>query len=299
MMAISMVVLGAFVGAGGLGDDIIRALKTLDVGASFDAGLAHRPAGHDPRPPLGVGEPGLGPAAHGARAVQPRAHAPPRGRRASRSPSSGSRWASPRSGRTPSRRHGTSRSPTRSTPRWTGSRRTSAWLTDWFKNVVSNVVPQPAPDLAHALAVVAHRGPGGWRRRDPDRSPRGRDGGHRHGRRRAAPGVAAGDGDARPGARRRRAHDGDRRDHRGPGPARSDACSQILRPINDAAQTMPSFVYLMPAVALFERHPLHGDPRRDHLRDPGRHPAHRGRDPRRVRRRRSRRPRRPAPPASR
>ena len=40
MMALSMVVLGAFVGAGGLGDDIIKGLKTLDVGASFDAGLA-------------------------------------------------------------------------------------------------------------------------------------------------------------------------------------------------------------------------------------------------------------------
>lgn len=34
--------------------------------------------------------------------------------------------------------------------------------------------------------------------------------------------------------------------------ARSDTVSRILRPINDAAQTMPSFVYLIPAVALFE-----------------------------------------------
>jgi glycine betaine/proline transport system permease protein len=33
--------------------------------------------------------------------------------------------------------------------------------------------------------------------------------------------------------------------------ARSDRFAQILRPINDAAQTMPSFVYLLPAVALF------------------------------------------------
>ena len=40
MMALSMVVITAFVGAGGLGDDIIRGLKTLDVGASFDAGIA-------------------------------------------------------------------------------------------------------------------------------------------------------------------------------------------------------------------------------------------------------------------
>ncbi len=40
MMALSMVVITALVGAGGLGDDIIKGLKTLDVGAQFDAGLA-------------------------------------------------------------------------------------------------------------------------------------------------------------------------------------------------------------------------------------------------------------------
>jgi glycine betaine/proline transport system permease protein len=34
--------------------------------------------------------------------------------------------------------------------------------------------------------------------------------------------------------------------------ARSNLVSQILRPINDAAQTMPAFVYLLPAVALFQ-----------------------------------------------
>jgi glycine betaine/proline transport system permease protein len=33
--------------------------------------------------------------------------------------------------------------------------------------------------------------------------------------------------------------------------ARSDRFARVLRPINDAAQTMPSFVYLLPAVALF------------------------------------------------
>jgi glycine betaine/proline transport system permease protein len=33
--------------------------------------------------------------------------------------------------------------------------------------------------------------------------------------------------------------------------ARSPRVSAILRPINDAAQTMPSFVYLLPALALF------------------------------------------------
>ncbi len=34
--------------------------------------------------------------------------------------------------------------------------------------------------------------------------------------------------------------------------ARSDRFSAFIRPVNDAAQTMPSFVYLIPAVALFE-----------------------------------------------
>ncbi len=37
----------------------------------------------------------------------------------------------------------------------------------------------------------------------------------------------------------------------GVGGARSDRFSRVLRPINDAAQTMPSFVYLLPALALF------------------------------------------------
>ena len=40
MMALSMVVIAVFVGAGGLGDSIIKALRTLDVGRAFDAGLA-------------------------------------------------------------------------------------------------------------------------------------------------------------------------------------------------------------------------------------------------------------------
>lgn len=37
----------------------------------------------------------------------------------------------------------------------------------------------------------------------------------------------------------------------GVGGARSDLFSRVLRPINDAAQTMPAFVYLVPALALF------------------------------------------------
>jgi glycine betaine/proline transport system permease protein len=37
----------------------------------------------------------------------------------------------------------------------------------------------------------------------------------------------------------------------GVGTARSDRLAAVIRPINDAAQTMPAFVYLLPAVALF------------------------------------------------
>jgi len=40
MMAMSMVVIAAFVGAGGLGEAVIKGLKTLDVGESFTAGIA-------------------------------------------------------------------------------------------------------------------------------------------------------------------------------------------------------------------------------------------------------------------
>ena len=47
----------------------------------------------------------------------------------------------------------------------------------------------------------------------------------------------------------------------------------------DAAQTMPAFVYLMPAVALFGADPLHGDRGRAHLRGAAGHPPRRGRHP--------------------
>ena len=40
MMALSMVVIAAFIGAPGLGERILRAVRAVDVGASFDAGLA-------------------------------------------------------------------------------------------------------------------------------------------------------------------------------------------------------------------------------------------------------------------
>ncbi len=40
MMALSMVVITAFVGAGGLGEELLKALEIQDVGSSFDAGVA-------------------------------------------------------------------------------------------------------------------------------------------------------------------------------------------------------------------------------------------------------------------
>lgn len=40
MMALSMVVITAFVGAGGLGEQLLKALEIQDVGSAFDAGLA-------------------------------------------------------------------------------------------------------------------------------------------------------------------------------------------------------------------------------------------------------------------
>lgn len=40
MMALSMVVIAAFIGAPGLGERILRAVRAVDVGAAFDAGLA-------------------------------------------------------------------------------------------------------------------------------------------------------------------------------------------------------------------------------------------------------------------
>ena len=113
------------------------------------------------------------------------------------------------------------------------------------------------------------------------------------------------------GARALGARDGDARHGRSWRPcsrSSSGSCSgswrraatgsrAVLRPFLDAAQTMPAFVYLLPALALFERDPLHGDRGGGHLRDPAGHPPRRDRHPRRARRPSSRRPRRPARPA--
>ena len=57
---------------------------------------------------------------------------------------------------------------------------------------------------------------------------------------------------------------------------------RVLRPLLDAAQTMPSFVYLLPAVALFGAEPVHGDRRGGDLRRAAGGPAGRRRHPRRL-----------------
>ena len=49
MLSLSMVVIAALVGAGGLGVPVVRALNTVQVGMGFEAGLRHRAAGHHSR----------------------------------------------------------------------------------------------------------------------------------------------------------------------------------------------------------------------------------------------------------
>ena len=62
--------------------------------------------------------------------------------------------------------------------------------------------------------------------------------------------------------------------------ARSDRFARALRPGLDVAQTMPSFVYLLPAFVLFDAGPVHGHRGRRHLRPAAGHPPGRRRDPR-------------------
>ena len=62
--------------------------------------------------------------------------------------------------------------------------------------------------------------------------------------------------------------------------ARSDRVRATLRPMLDAAQTMPAFVYLIPAVALFGPTRFTAIVASVIYADAGRHPAGRRRDPR-------------------
>ncbi len=250
MMAISMVVLGAFVGAGGLGDDIIKGLKTLDVGASFDAGLAivllamildrlsasasqvseRRHTGRERfsrarmRQLAAVGL-AIAIVGIGLGVTQKWAHTFP------------TAW------------HVSFADPINAAVDWLATN--VAWLTDWFKNFISAWFLDPIQTFLTLspwwLIVILAAGVAAIMT----------------GRRAAvtagvasvgvvllqvwqpametlaqvlvavvltmAIGVAM-----------------------GTWAARSTRVSQILRPINDAAQTMPSFVYLIPAVALFQ-----------------------------------------------
>jgi ABC-type proline/glycine betaine transport system permease subunit len=62
--------------------------------------------------------------------------------------------------------------------------------------------------------------------------------------------VGQRDGHPRPGHRRGARRDRDR-DPVGIWAARSDAVSRIVRPVLDFLQTMPAFVYLIPAIIFF------------------------------------------------
>ncbi len=55
MLSLNMVIIASMIGAGGLGFDVLAALRRLDFGAGLEAGLGHRRAGHRARP----AEPGL------------------------------------------------------------------------------------------------------------------------------------------------------------------------------------------------------------------------------------------------
>ena len=76
--------------------------------------------------------------------------------------------------------------------------------------------------------------------------------------------------------------------------ARNDRFAMLIRPVLDAAQTMPAFVYLIPAFVLFDAETVHGDHGCRRLRPAARHPARRRRDPVRARRRSTKRGPRPA-----
>ena len=55
MLSLNMVIIASMIGAGGLGFDVLAALRRLDIGAGLEAGARHRRAGHRARP----AEPGL------------------------------------------------------------------------------------------------------------------------------------------------------------------------------------------------------------------------------------------------
>ena len=50
MLSLNMVIIASMIGAGGLGFDVLAALRRLDIGAGLEAGLAIVVAGHRARP---------------------------------------------------------------------------------------------------------------------------------------------------------------------------------------------------------------------------------------------------------
>ena len=50
MLSLNMVIIASMIGAGGLGFDVLAALRRLDIGAGLEAGRRHRGAGGGARP---------------------------------------------------------------------------------------------------------------------------------------------------------------------------------------------------------------------------------------------------------
>ena len=263
MLALSMIVITALIDAPGLGQDIVQALQKQDVGAMFDAGRRDRHPRDRPRP---------GDRAHSER-MDPRRRGlagqdRPRG------------WSSVIMAisivavvvglvstvgqRVPG--HDPGLVPrARSTTSSTGSARTCPGSPSGFKDAITNYIINP-------LQTMFTESP--WLARD------GVVAGLTllaSGVRQAVVAVAvswrsssSGSGSTR---WRRSSRCSSRRSSRsrsawsfGILSSRSDRFARGLRPILDAMQTMPSFVYILPAFVLFDVEPVHGHRRRGGLR---------------------------------
>ena len=87
MLSLNMVIIASMIGAGGLGYDVLAALRRLDIGAGLEAGVAIVAARDRARPP----EPGLAPRRAPRRTAAARSLAAAAARGARRS----GRWPSP------------------------------------------------------------------------------------------------------------------------------------------------------------------------------------------------------------
>ena len=284
MMALSMIVITALIDAPGLGESIITALQQLDVGRRVRGGPRDRPPGDGPRPAHRERQRDDRPAASAAPIRLPIRRRRDRRIAAVAGAVAGRRRSAvvlpigeefPEDWRI-------STSPRRSTHVVAWIEKNLYPITDAIKNVVTEFLLNPLQAVlttspwwlvvfvAAGIALIVS----GRRAAIVAGVALVAD--------RRAPALGARDGDAGAGPRRGRASRWSSGSRSASGRPGATGCRQVLRPINDAAQTMPSFVYLLPAVALFGADPVHGDPGRRDLRRAGGHPAGRGRDPRRL-----------------